>query len=59
MANNLVELFDQYDWKKTIACVKDEESNLNLMMIILKSIVTCEVLGLDESFNVLVLAMFF
>jgi hypothetical protein len=29
--------------KKNIAYVKDEESNLNVMMIILKSIVTREV----------------
>jgi hypothetical protein len=36
---------------ENITYVKDEESNLNVMMIILKSIVTCEVLGLDESFQ--------
>jgi hypothetical protein len=45
---------------KIIAYVKDEGSNLNTMTIALKSIVKCEVLGLDESFQVwIVLAIFF
>jgi hypothetical protein len=39
--------------------VKDEGSNLTTMPTTLKSIVTCEILGLDESFKTLVLAMIF
>jgi len=31
--------------------VKDERSNLIVMTIVLKSIVKCEILGLDESFQ--------
>jgi hypothetical protein len=37
--------------KKIIAYVKDEGSNLTIMIIALKSIVKCEVLSLDESFQ--------
>jgi hypothetical protein len=32
------------------AYVKDEGSNLNTMIVALKSVVKCEVLGLDENF---------
>jgi len=40
------------DWKKNIAYVKNERSNnLNTMTIVLKSIIKCEVLGLDEIFQ--------
>ncbi len=47
----LIKLFNQYGLKnKIIAYVKDEGSNLNTMIITLKSIVNCEVLGIDESF---------
>jgi len=48
----LIELFDQDGLKrKIIAYVKDEGSNSNVMIIALISIVRCEVLGLDESFQ--------
>ncbi len=47
----LTKLFNQYGLRnKIIAYVKDEGSNLNTMTITLKSIVKCEVLGIDESF---------
>jgi hypothetical protein len=46
-------LLDQYGWKKKkiIAFVKNEGSDLTTMIIALKSIIKCEVLGLDESFQ--------
>jgi hypothetical protein len=45
-------LFDQYGLKnKIIAYVKDKGSNLNTMIIVLKFVVECEVLGWDESFQ--------
>ncbi len=60
LANNLTKLFDQYGLRnKIIAFVKDEGSNLNTMTIALNFVIKCEVLGLYESFRVLVLAMFF
>jgi hypothetical protein len=47
----LTKLFNQYGLRnKIIAYVKDEGSNLNTMPITLKSIVKCEVVGIDESF---------
>ncbi len=43
--------FYQYGLRnKIIAYVNDEGSNLNIMTNTLKSIVKCEVFGLDESF---------
>jgi hypothetical protein len=36
--------------KKTIAYVRDEGSNLNTMTITLKLIISCDMLGLEESF---------
>jgi hypothetical protein len=54
----LIELLDQYGLRnKIIAYVKDEGSNLNTMIIALKSIIECEILGVNEVFRVLVLAM--
>ncbi len=44
-----IELFDQYDLKRKNICICG--SNLNIMTITLKSIMKCEVLGLDESFQ--------
>ncbi len=38
--------------KKIIACVKDEGSNLNIMTIALKSIINCDVLSLEKSFQI-------
>jgi len=52
LATNLTKLLDQYGLrKKLIAYVKDERSNLITMITTLKSIVKCEVLSLDESFE--------
>jgi hypothetical protein len=51
LAKNLIELLDSYaSWKKTIVYVK-EGSNLNIMTTTLKSIVSCDMLGLEESFQ--------
>jgi hypothetical protein len=36
-------------WRKKNIYVKDEGSNLNTMTIVLKSIVRCDMLGLEES----------
>jgi hypothetical protein len=47
----LTKLFNQYGLRnKIIAYVKDEGSNLNTVTITLKSIVKCEVVGIDEIF---------
>jgi len=52
LAKNLIELLDNYALRrKIIAYVKDEGSNLNTMTIILKSIVSCDMLGLEETFQ--------
>ncbi len=37
--------------KKIITYVKDDGSNLNAMIFVLKYIICCETLGLQESFN--------
>jgi len=37
--------------RKIIAYVKDEGYNLNIMTTTLKSIVSCDLLGLEESFQ--------
>jgi hypothetical protein len=37
--------------RKIIAYVKDEGSNLNTTTITLKSIISCDMLGLEESFQ--------
>jgi hypothetical protein len=48
----LTELLDRYCLKKKIiAYVKDEGSNLNTMINVLKFVVCCETLGLEESFQ--------
>jgi hypothetical protein len=47
----LTKLLYQYGLRnKVIAYVKDEGSNLNIMKIIMKFVVKCEVFGLNESF---------
>jgi hypothetical protein len=52
LAKNLIKLFDQYELKrKIIAYVKNERSNLDTIIIVFKSIVKCEALGLNESFH--------
>jgi hypothetical protein len=44
-------LLSKYDLKKkVIAYVKDEGYNFNIMIIALKSIVSCDILGLAKSF---------
>jgi hypothetical protein len=45
--------------KKIIVYVKEEGSNLNTMNITLKSIVSCDMLGLEESLRALVLDIYF
>jgi hypothetical protein len=45
LAKKLIVLFDQYNLRnKIITYVKDERSNLNVMSITLKSIMSCEVM---------------
>jgi hypothetical protein len=52
LVNKLIKSLDQYGLRrKTIAYVKDKGSNLNNMTTTLKSIMKCEVLSLDESFQ--------
>jgi hypothetical protein len=52
MARNLTKLLDQYDLReKIIAYVEDEGANLNVTTIALKSMVNCEVLVMEESFQ--------
>ncbi len=56
----LIELFDGYALKrKIVAYVKNEGFNLNFMTIALKLVVSCDVLGLEEVFRILVLVMHF
>jgi hypothetical protein len=52
LARNLSELLDSYGLrKKIIAYIKYEGANLNSLTIIFKSIINCEILGLEDSFN--------
>ncbi len=52
LANNLTKLLDQYGLRsKIITYIKDEGSYLYFVTIVLKFVVKCEVLGLDESFQ--------
>jgi hypothetical protein len=52
LVKNLKKLLDSSGLsKKIIAYVNNEGENLNSMTTILKSIINCEVLGLEESFN--------
>jgi hypothetical protein len=51
LARNLIELLDAYGLRnKIIAYVKDEGSNLNTLINVLKFLIKCETLGLKESF---------
>jgi hypothetical protein len=60
LGKKLIELLDSYALRrKIIAYVKDEGSNLNTMTTTLKSIVSCDVLGLEKKFKALVLVMYF
>ncbi len=52
LAINLVELLNEHGLRNYFfAYVKDEGANLNAMIVELKSMVNCEILGLDESFQ--------
>jgi hypothetical protein len=60
LAKKLIVLFDQYNLRnKIIAYVKDERSNLNVMIITLKSIMSCEVMVVKEISKGPVLIMHF
>jgi hypothetical protein len=52
LAKNLIELVDKYDLKKKmIAYVKNEGSKFNTMTIVFKSVINCDIFGLEESFH--------
>jgi hypothetical protein len=52
LARSLQYLLKQYGLtEKILAYVKDKGANLNIMTIVLKSIVSCEALGMTESFH--------
>jgi hypothetical protein len=60
LAKNLIELLDNYALRrKIIVYVKDEGSNLNTMNITLKSIISCNMLGLEKKFRALILGIHF
>ncbi len=49
LAKNLIELLDTYELKrKIVVSIKDEGFNVNTMITSLKSIVSCDVLGLEK-----------
>jgi hypothetical protein len=51
LARSLQELSKKYGLtRKILACVKNESANSNTMIIVLKSIVSCEALDVMESF---------
>ncbi len=53
LAKSLTKLLDNYGLrKKIIVYVKDEGPNFNAMTNALKSIINCEFLGIEESFQV-------
>ncbi len=52
MVKKLIELLDMYALKrKIIAYVKDAGFNLNIMTTTVKSIISYDMLGLEESFQ--------
>jgi hypothetical protein len=52
LAKILIKLLDNSALRrKIIAYVKDEGYNKNIMTTVLKSIVSCDMLGLEESFQ--------
>ncbi len=52
LAKSLIDLLDKCGLrKKIIAYVKDERFNFNAMIVILKSIVSCESFVLEKSFQ--------
>jgi hypothetical protein len=51
LARNSIALLNEYGLKKKIVVyVQDEGVNLNVMIVALKSMVNCDILGSDESF---------
>jgi hypothetical protein len=51
LVNNLTNLLDYHgSINQIIAYIKNEGSNLNTMIIALRFVMKCEILGLDESF---------
>jgi hypothetical protein len=60
LARNLRDLLDFYGLNKKInVYVKDEGENFNSMTRVVKFVVSNEVLGLEESFNGIVLVRYF
>jgi hypothetical protein len=52
LAKKLIELLDSYALRrKIITYVKNEGFNMNTMTTTLKSIISCDMLGLEESFQ--------
>jgi len=52
LAKKLTKLLDKYGLRKRlVAYVKDEGSNLKTMIVALKSTISCEYFGLEESFQ--------
>jgi len=52
LVKNIINLFHYYNLRnKIIAYVKNDQFNLSAMTIALKFIVSCEAMGLEESFQ--------
>ncbi len=51
LVRNLIKLLDEYGLRKKLTYVKDEGSIFNVRKIVLKPIVVCECLGLEENFR--------
>ncbi len=52
LAKNLIELLEKYNLsKKIIVYVKDERFNLNIMNFAWKIVLSCDILGLEESYQ--------
>jgi hypothetical protein len=52
LAKDLIELLDKYDLrKKIIIYVKDEGSNLHIMIIALKFVINCDIYSFDIKFS--------
>jgi hypothetical protein len=59
LAKKLIDILDEYGLKnKIITYIKDNGSNLNSMISVLKFVMKCQVLGLEETFKEHVLGMF-
>ncbi len=52
MAKNLIELLQKYNLRKNIITyMKNKGFNLNIKAIALKVVVSCDILGLEESYQ--------